>query len=338
MKNTAFAIPLAYPDTVVKVSDEWYVKRLHYLGIGKRNFVKAGHAAIVIIEKETGVIEYFDFGRYITPEPFGRVRSAFTDNELVIPFKAIIENNVILNKDEILQFFASNSQLTHGNGRMIASVCNCVNYEKAKTYIATFQAKKLVTYAAFKKRASNCARFVTDTLLSSIEDRRFAKNLKHLKLFTPSPVGNVLAVKGKGKVYQVFNNTISEFKNSKQKEILKCFLDPINTHEYNLEGNLKPVKIDGLSRNAQWLSGIGSGAWFELFETNKKHHYHFKRTSAFGTADVSSVFVCNQSAFDITKDYNFSYETHCNELKIIQNNEVFTFKRQASLKHEVHLA
>lgn len=42
---------LAYPETVVRVSDEWFCPLLPYVGIGSKNFVRAGHAALVLIEK-----------------------------------------------------------------------------------------------------------------------------------------------------------------------------------------------------------------------------------------------------------------------------------------------
>ena len=60
---------------------------LKYLGVGKKDYVRAGHAALVLIDKEKGNLEYHDFGRYITSEPHGRVRGDRHDRELVFPFK-----------------------------------------------------------------------------------------------------------------------------------------------------------------------------------------------------------------------------------------------------------
>ena len=89
-QNDAIILTLAYPETIVMVADEWYSKYLHVIGVGKRNYVRAGHAALVLIEKSTGILEYHDFGRYITPEPYGRVRGKKTDAELDFPLKAEI--------------------------------------------------------------------------------------------------------------------------------------------------------------------------------------------------------------------------------------------------------
>lgn len=130
MDNTGIILTMAYPETVVMVADEWYSPFLRYLGIGKKDYLRAGHAALVLINKTTGVLEYHDFGRYITPEPTGRVRGKDTDNELDFPLKAIIEDNTITNLNEILEFLATHPKLTHGEGKLIASLCNAVNYKK----------------------------------------------------------------------------------------------------------------------------------------------------------------------------------------------------------------
>ncbi|MDE0599678.1 MAG: hypothetical protein OSB51_10935, partial [Dokdonia donghaensis] len=100
MKNTGKIIVLAFPDTFVKMSDELMCKILPLVGLGTRTHIKAGHAALVLIENETGVAQYFDFGRYITPPGKGRVRGALTDVELVVPVKAQIKNHQLINLNE----------------------------------------------------------------------------------------------------------------------------------------------------------------------------------------------------------------------------------------------
>ena len=171
-KNTGIIITLAYPETIVMVADEWYSPFLKYIGIGKKKYLRAGHAALVLINKNNGELEYFDFGRYITSEPNGRVRGGKYDRELRIPLKAKITNGKIQNLKEILMFLGSNPQLTHGEGELIASVCYKIDYNRAKNYIEKMQRFGSIRYAAFKKKASNCARFVADVLVASVNDLR----------------------------------------------------------------------------------------------------------------------------------------------------------------------
>ena len=54
LNNTGIMLVLAYPETIVMVADEWYSFLLKYFGIGKKDYVRAGHAALVLIDKKKG--------------------------------------------------------------------------------------------------------------------------------------------------------------------------------------------------------------------------------------------------------------------------------------------
>lgn len=332
MDNTGIILTLAYPDTIVMVSEEWFSPFLRFLGIGKKDYLRAGHAALVLINKETGVLEYHDFGRYITPEPNGRVRGNDTDNELCFPLKAEIENNAIKNLDAILKFLATHPKLTHGDGKLVASVCKAVNYQKARVHITKMQNKHFIRYAAFIKGACNCARFVTDTLIASVTDVKIKKRLQSSKWFTPSTVGNVLLADTENYPYQVSEvGVITQFKGSQQSENLRCFLDRLKHHKVNLIGTLKPKPVAGLHKNAQWLSGIAAGAWFELYKTEIENEFFFKRISPFGNIDVHDKYIIGESGFNYDLDYEFIHYSNCKFFHIKQNGVVYRFDRKAKL-------
>ena len=138
--ETGKIIVLAYPDTFVKISDEWQCKLFPLVGLGTWDYMKAGHAAIILIENKTGKANYYDFGRYITPKGYGRVRSEITDAELKIPFKAkLIGNGSLENLNEFLIWLDANPHKTHGEGRLLASVCEDINFAKAEKYIQELQ-------------------------------------------------------------------------------------------------------------------------------------------------------------------------------------------------------
>ena len=335
MNNTGLILSMAYPDTIVMVSEEWFSPFLRFLGVGKKNYLRAGHAALVLINKETGVLEYHDFGRYITPEPTGRVRGSDTDNELHFPIKADIDpdsnrDGTIKNLDDILKFLATHPKLTYGDGKLVASVCNAVDYKKARAHITEMQNKHFIRYAAFIKEACNCARFVTDSLIASVTDLQIKKNLENSKWFTPSTVGNVLLADTENYVYEVSETgVISEFKGSQKSENIRCFLDKLKDHNANLVGTQEPKPLEGLHENAQWLSGIAAGAWFELHKTEHKFEYHFKRISPNGNIDVHERFVVNDNAFDYDLEFEFIHYSNCKFFNIEQNGKVFRFERKA---------
>ena len=43
---------------------------------------RVGHAALILVDKDTGTCSYYDFGRYGTPDGYGRVRNPSDDHDL----------------------------------------------------------------------------------------------------------------------------------------------------------------------------------------------------------------------------------------------------------------
>lgn len=329
MNNTGIILTLAYPETIVMVADEWYSPYLRYLGVGKRNYLRAGHAALVLINKYTGVLEYHDFGRYITSQPNGRVRGKDTDNELDFPIIATIEDDKITNLDQILAFLATHPKLTHGDGTLYVSVCNKVDYNVARKHITAMQNKHFIRYAAFIKDACNCARFVTDTLIASVTNQRMKKILIKSKWFTPSTVGNVVLADTEKMVYQVdHRGHIEEFTSTVGAINRACFLDRLHDHTPNFSGTLQPKEVHNISKNAQWLPGIAAGAWFELFPTNEEFHYQFRRISPYGNIDVDAIFKVETRDFNHEVAYEFVHYSNCKFFHVYQQEKTYRFERK----------
>ncbi|GAA3578121.1 DUF6695 family protein [Snuella lapsa] len=329
MTSTGIILTLAYPETIVMVSEEWFSPYLRFFGIGKKDYVRAGHAALVLIDKSTGVLEYHDFGRYITPEPHGRVRGRDTDNELHFPLVANIKDDTITNLGDILEFLGTHPKFTHGEGKLVASVCDAVDYKKARAHINRMQDKHFIRYAAFIKEACNCARFVTDTLIASVRDKAIKKKLQNSKLFTPSTVGNVLLANTGEQVFAVSESgAISEFTGSQKSENLRCFLDRLKDHKPSFEGTLFPRLVEGLHEKAQWLSGIAAGAWFELYPTHQDAVYYFKRISPYGNIDVYDKYVVNDTRFDYYQAFEFVHYSNCKFFHVKQQETVYKFYRK----------
>jgi hypothetical protein len=332
MTNSGIILTLAYPETIVMVADEWYSPYLSYFGIGKKNYLRAGHAALVLIDKSTGVLEYHDFGRYITPIPNGRVRGKETDHELNVPIKAKIKEDQIKNLDEILVFLSTHPKLTHGDGKLIASVCNAIDYEKARKHITNMQNRHFIRYAAFVKDGCNCARFVTDSLIASVTDFKIKRRLKQSKWFTPSTIGNVVIANTENRVYEVSEKgEISEYQSSVRKDNKRYFLDRLKDYSPNFVGTLEPKYVNTISHHAQWLEGIAAGAWFELHLTEQSHLYRFRRISPHENIDVDALYSVDDFSFDYHKTYRFIQYSNCAFFHIEQHNKVYYFKLKEKL-------
>lgn len=327
LKNDAFILTLAYPETIVSHAEEWYSPLLKYVSIGNKKHVRAGHAALVLISKDTGVLEYHDFGRYIAPSPNGRVRSRETDFELNFPITATIKNDNIENLEEILVFLATHPKLTHGDGNLYASVCNTIDYNSARTHIIKMQNKDFIRYAAFIKDACNCARFVTDTLIASVTDVSINKKLRKSKWFTPSTIGNVVIADTENHVYLVSEEgDIKEFQSTVSKENRRLFLDRLGDYNPSLVGTLEPKHNAIKSNHAQWLGGVAAGAWFEIYDLNSTVEYRFRRISPYGNVDADGIYKATSSGFKIDVDYKFIHYSNCLFYHIDQKSTQYRFE------------
>ena len=326
-KNDAFILTLAYPETIVSHAEEWYSRYLRFFGIGNKNHVRAGHAALVLIHKETGVLEYYDFGRYITASPNGRVRGRETDFELDFSLKAEIEVGSIKNIDTLLQFLATNPKLTHGDGTLYASVCNTIDYKKARNHITERQREGFVRYAAFIKEACNCARFVTDALIASVTDAKIKGKLKRSKWFTPSTIGNVVIADTENYIYQISEKgKIQQFTSTVSKENRRLFLDRLKGYDPSLVGTLAPKPNNEKKLHAQWLGGIAAGAWFEIYDLGSKSEYRFRRISPYGNIDCDAIYSVDSEAFNIASEYVFVHYSNCQFFHIEQDSKRFRFE------------
>ena len=325
MKYTGKIIVLAFPDTFVRMSDEFMCKVLPLLGIGTRTHVKAGHAALVLVENETGNAYYYDFGRYVTPTGNGRVRGANTDAELEIPFKAVISNNKFENLDEFLLWLTAHPEKTHGSGRLVASVCEDINFELAASYIESLQSQGSVPYKAFGNVGSNCSRFVTETILSATDNSSIKRYLAFNKKFTPSTVGNV-EKSASSQVYQVMNGVIKEYDSTALRENLTNYFDK------NVpESSKQTIVAKNVPEKAQLLTGIGSSAYFMLEKVEGK--LLVTRFAENGEQDFQGIALLPEG-FTIEDSYKFVHDSNCLYCTLEQSG--VTYRLELSRKIDVN--
>jgi len=325
--NDGIILILAYPETIVLHAEEWYSKFLRFFFIGNRKYVRAGHAALVLIDTSTGILEYHDFGRYMAPAPNGRLRGRETDFELRFPILADIKDHSIVNLDEILKFLATHPKLTHGTGNMYASVCDVINYEKSRAYIKSIQNQGFIRYAAFAKEAYNCARFVTDVLITSVTSASIRSKLIKSKGFTPSTVGNVVIADTANYVYIVSETgKLSKFNSTVSKLNRQMFLDALKGHDRDLTGSLEAAHNLVKGDQAQWISGVGVGAWFEVHDLDSKTEYRFRRISPDGHVHCDGIYRLTSEGFDYNSNYKFLHDSNCKVFHINQNQITYRFE------------
>ena len=212
MNQKGTIIALAWPETPVIKEGKWYDNIMKFLGFLKNGYYKAGHAAILLINHETRVIEYFDFGRYHTPKKTGRVRDKFTDPDVQINIEPIIENNKIVNLNLLLNYLYNNKS-THGKGRLIASEKIIFSYERAYKKAKLMQEKEAIKYGPLTIGGTNCSRFVAQiSRVSGIGTLR--KLLLYVPYtFTPTPFSNIKIINDYSYYYEIKNGSLAKKKN-----------------------------------------------------------------------------------------------------------------------------
>ncbi len=206
--NKDTIIMLAWPETPAIQVGSWYEPLMKLLGFNKNGYYKAGHSALVLINHSSGVLKYFDFGRYHTPVKHGRVRNDDTDPNLKITIKAILnDENKIINKDQILLYLSKQKDF-HGYGKMYASFYSGIDFTKAYTFAKNQQNKGAVLYGPFAYKGTNCSRFTSRVFRAGAAN--FYKKFQTVLPFslTQTPLGNVLISAKNNLFYEVDNSFI----------------------------------------------------------------------------------------------------------------------------------
>lgn len=322
MKSNAVIIALAYPDTFVRVSEEFVCKIFPIFGVGTKEYLKAGHAALVLVKKDSGEAFYFDFGRYVTPFGKGRVRGFETDRELKIPVTGRFDAfEKLSNVEDFLLFLEAHPEKTHGKGKLIASVSDGIHFETALHFIKEIQGLGSIPYGGFIKAGSNCSRFVTDSILTSTTVPKVKSGLKRIKMFTPSPLGNVALGSIDKKIFHVENGIIHPYNKLTFFDNLNNFFDK-NHPDWPPKEKLFSPPVSG----AQYLDGIGAGAWFSLNSEDSLHNlFRIRRFDDNHQLDFDGVFAVNNVNFSAENEFQFIYDSHCLFCHVKQNEQIYRF-------------
>ncbi len=273
--NDDLALVMAWPDQTARGDERW-MAILKQLGIVKNLNFKVGHAAIVLICRQTGALAYFDFGRYITPRGYGRARSVESDPRLALETEAAVDHNShIANLDAILDELQQIEEATHGGGRLFFSVAKGLSYTAASRFAQQLVEKGPIKYGAVATGNNSCSRFVAQVLLAGFGNQHPARMRIGLpESIKPSPMSNVVNASTDRTVYCYHKGKLETLRMNRWQSVgfqLDQLLHNVSAAKSkNLPCDREPGNIAEPERPArvpvaaQWLGGIGEGAWFIL--------------------------------------------------------------------------
>jgi len=310
------ALVIAWPDVTARGDERW-MAILKSLGVVKNLYFKVGHAAIILV-KRSGELTYYDFGRYITPRGYGRARSVNSDPRLLLHTRAIVtEKSSISNLQAIVDELHLLEPATHGGGRMFFSIANGISYHRAKAFADRLVSQGPIKYGAIAKGNNSCSRFVAQTLLAGMHAGHPARtSLVFPESGKPSPMSNVINAVPDRTIYCYYRGAITARKinrwqslrfqadlllhnlSSSKARLLPCDRKPGNITE--------PERPEELPESAQWLGGIGEGAWFSLERCANTDTYQVVKYASQGREEYR-VRCAAAQAVDLQAPYHFTY-------------------------------
>ncbi len=333
IKDSAIIV-LAFPDAYVSTAvNAWYNGMLEMSGISQSGKICAGHAAMVLVNKNTKKLHYGDFGRYITASGLGRGRMEKTDPEVVLDIEADFDKNGRLtNLASILLYLEKHPEKTHGEGRMFATLSDHINFDLAYRFMNELNDKGGIPYGPFVYKGSNCSRFVADAIKASTTIKRIKTRFKNPLELTTSPLGNI----AKGKmpeepVWVVHNGVIKLFEGDIFKETRKCLLGKSGIQTLKLPVSKVGTEVEPprgkVPAQAQWLGGVGAGAWFALdqYTGMEMQTFRVRRFDADESLIFDRIFTCSDKSFDAGSPYQFVYDSNAHWCSIMQNEQVYKF-------------
>lgn len=327
-ENQDLALVMAWPDQTARGDERW-MAILKQLGIVKNLNFKVGHAAMVLIHRQTGTLAYFDFGRYVTPRGYGRARSVESDPRLALETRAQVNSDdEIVNLKAILDELHQLKDATHGGGRLFFSIAQGLSFSAAQRFANQLVEQGPIKYGAIATGNNSCSRYVAQVLLAGFADQHRAR--RHITLpesIKPSPMSNVVNA-SPDRIVHCYHEGKLETKRMNRWHSLKFQVDQLlqnlsSTKSKNLPCDRRPGSIAEPTRPktvpaaAQWLGGIGEGAWFILERSIETDDLVVIKYAANGHEEYR-VLCTGNHPINPDMPYQFTYQCHHKHHEVVQ--------------------
>lgn len=337
---TDFALILSWPDATIRGDEKWmmFFKKI---GIVKNLNFKVGHTGVVIISSQTGELLYYDFGRYISPRGYGRTRSKESDPLLHIDIKATFHAGEIANLEDIIAHFECMKPAMQGSGELFFSIVKGLSFVQAKTFADTWVQKGSYPYGAVAKGNNNCSRFITRLLFASSNQFSWSHPINFPETIKASPISNIVNSAENKIVYSYSpQQGLQKFRMSRVQSLL-FLIKKLSENVYSKQAALLPedISIGGMlpthkplhiPDSAQYLGGVGEGAWFD-FSLLKNNQLLIQRFTIAGTFEYAIIGETEEKITSL-QNFNVTYDSHLQFTHILHN------QRKIKVNHLQHIS
>ncbi len=305
-----FLITIAWPRALAKQTDAGYNDVARALGINRRGYYRAGHAALILVNAADSSCHYFDFGRYHSPFGTGRVRSATSDHDLALRTKAHIQGRRILNFRELLEEVLKNPS-SHASGPMWAGYVRA-DFQSAVEAAERLQEASPTVYGPFVKGGTNCTRFVRTVALKAKMPLAHRARMAVVPMLTPTPLNNVAALWHHVRIPKKENVVLEECK-------VRRYCPPVLL-DTTLPAPPRPITVP---EDAQWVAGETSGSWFQLTpegdgpSTSSGQAFRLTRYCGDGPMECTSLLRSDGWVLRLEGNFKIIPMSHCAEVRVV---------------------
>jgi len=297
-----FLITIAWPRALAKQTDAWYNDVARVLGINRRGYYRAGHAALILVHAADSSCHYFDFGRYHSPFGTGRVRRGVTDHDLILRTKAHIKGRRILNFRDLLDEVLKNPS-SHASGPMWAGYVRA-DFQSALAEAERLQAESPTVYGPFVKGGTNCTRFVRTVALKAKMPLAHHLRMAVVPMLTPTTLNNVAALWNHVRIPKKENVVLEECK-------VRRYCPPVLL-DTTLPAPPRPISVPD---DAQWVAGETGGSWFKL--SAEGDGFRLQRFCPEGKLECSGLLKSDGSFLGLDGGYRIVPMSHCAEVRVL---------------------
>lgn len=324
-----FALILSWPDATIRGDEKWmmFFKKI---GIVKNLNFKVGHTGVVLISAKTGELLYYDFGRYISPRGYGRARSKDSDPLLNIDIQAAFNNGDISNLEAIAYHFESMKPAMQGSGELYFSIVKGVNFNQAKKFADYWVRKGSYPYGAVAKGNNNCSRFITRLLFASSKQFSWTHPINFPETIKASPISNLVNSAENKMIYSYTpQQGLHNFRMSRVQSLL-FLIKKLSENVYSSQAALLPEDITigsmlqkhkplQIPETAQYLGGVGEGAWFD-FTLLKNNQLLIQRFTITGTFEYAIIGETEERIRSV-EGLKVTYDSHLMVTHILHNHQ-----------------
>lgn len=228
-----------------------------------------------------------------------------------------------------------------GSGELYFSIVKGLNFTQAKTFADKWVEIGSYPYGAVAKGNNNCSRFITRLLFAASKEFHWSHPINFPETIKASPISNIVNSAENKMIYSYSSQYgLQKFRMSRVQSLL-FLIKKLSENVYSKQAALLPedISIGGMlhkhkpidiPESAQYLGGVGEGAWFD-FTLLKSNQLLIQRFTITGILEYAIIGEAEEKLMS-TANIKITYDSHLLVTHILQN------EKKIKIRHLQHIS